>query len=540
MKLTPITSILAAFSIFCGDTTYAAVQLPPVISDHMVLQRDTAAPIWGTAAAGEEVTVSIAGQSKRAAADADGKWSVKLDPLKVSTEGLTLTVKGANTIEVKDVLVGEVWLGSGQSNMAGIIRGYKVNDDVLKKIGEAAPYPQVRLMKQSAGWQEATPANVDNFSAILFAFGARLQAELDVPVGLLLGAVGGTPSGHWLTEEMYRGDAAAQAQLKEFAATYDIEVAKKNHERLMVTWKANAEKLKAEGKPVGREPAAPTAPGVCAGVMGHLYVKHVQPLAPYAIRGVLWDQGESGTAITGADQFHVMGALISGWRKVWDQDFAFLYVQKPSGGGTAWDMENPVTKNASPFAATPAVVPRDIDGLYRELHIKIQQHPRTAMVISTDLGGMTHPTNKSGYGERAKQVALGFVYGKKVEISGPLYASHKIADGKVRIQFTHTGQGLAARHADKLQGFMIAGAERKFVWADAVIDGDDVVVSSPTVPEPAAVRYAWSNAFPWANLFNKNGLPAQTFRTDNWAAAVRPPASPPTPTPTPAQKGTPK
>ena len=225
---------------------------------------------------------------------------------------------------------------------------------------------------------------------------------------------------------------------------------------------------------------------------------------------------EFGTAITGVDQFNVMGALIKGWRKEWGQDFPFLYVQKTSGGGTAWNLDDPVTKNASKFSPLPAQVPGTVDGLYRELHIKIQQHPKTAMVISTDLGSGTHPTNKAGYGERAARVALGFVYDKPVEISGPLYASHAVDGNKVRVKFTHVGQGLAARHSDKLQGFMIAGADKKFSWADAVIDGDSVVVSNASVTKPVAVRYAWSGNAPWAYLFYKDGLPAQTFRTDDW------------------------
>lgn len=514
-------SLSATLCLLFATFAHAEVKLPPIISDHMVLQRDVAAPIWGTALPQEEISVSIAGQTKKTAAGADGKWQVKLDPLKVA-EGLTLTVKGTNTLEVKDVLVGEVWLGSGQSNMAGTVRGYKVNDEGLQKTLAAAPYPRIRLIRQGgAGWMEATAANVDNFSAILFACGSRLQSELDVPIGLMLGAVGGTPSGYWLTDDMYRSDAACQAQVKKFAETYDFAAAMKAYERYMVAWKANAEKMKATGGRVGREPAVPRQPGECTGELGHLYTKHILPYVPYAIRGVLWDQGEGGTAITGLDQFHAMGALIKGWRKAWAQDFAFIYVQKPSGGGTAWDLTNPTTKNASPFAAPPAKVPADNEGIAREVHIKIQQHPNTAMVISTDLGGMTHPTNKSGYGERAKQVALGFVYDRKVEYSGPLYASHAITGDKVRIKFTHTGQGLAARHSDKLQGFLIAGEDKKFVWADAVIDGDTVLVSSKDVPKPVAVRYAWSSNAPWANLFNKDGLPAQTFRTDEWETDPR-------------------
>jgi sialate O-acetylesterase len=463
------------------------------------------------------VTVEFAGQTKKANADVEGRWVVKLDALAASAEARQLTVSAKELVTISDVLVGEVWLGSGQSNMAGPVRTFKGNDEALEKLLAGAPYPQIRLLKQTrVGWQPATAANVDGFSAILFAYGARLQTELKVPIGLMLGAVGGTPSGYWLTDEMYRTDPPCAAQVKQFAATYDFAAAMKAYERYLAAWKESAEKAKQTGARLGREPAVPQQPGDCVGEIGHLYAAHVQPYAPYAMRGVLWDQGEAGTGITGVDQFHLMGALIKGWRKAWGQDFPFLYVQKPSGGGTAWDLANPTTKNASAFTAQPAEVPRNIDGLPREVHIKIQQHPNTAMVISTDLGGMTHPTNKSGYADRALLVAKAFVYGAKVEYSGPLYASHEIAGDKVRIRFTHTGAGLAARQSEKLQGFVIAGADKQFVWADAVIDGETVVVSSPSVPKPLAVRYAWSSTFPWANLFNQDGLPAQTFRTDGW------------------------
>jgi len=504
-------------------TTFAQaeVKLPPVFSDHLVLQREMEVPVWGTASAGEEITVSIADQSKKTVAGADGSWKVTLDPL-TAGEGLTLTVSGTNTLVIQDVLVGEVWLGSGQSNMAGAIRTYKGNDPGLQKILAAAPYPRIRLIKSGGtGWQLATPANVDAFSALLFAFGERLQGDLDVPVGLILGAVGGTPSGYWLTEEMFRSDAACQEQVKTFAETYDFAAAMKGYERYMTAWRANAEKAKAKGERVGREPAVPKHPGECVGEFGHLYAKHVQPFLPYAFRGVLWDQGEGGTGITGVDQYHAMGALIHGWRKAWGSDFPFLYVQKPSGGGPAWDPANPTTQNADPFTALPAEVPKDVDGLAREIHIKIQQHPKTAMVISTDLGGMTHPINKSGYADRARQVALGVVYEREMEYSGPLYDSHTIEGDKVQIHFTHIGEGLAMRHSDRLQGFQIAGADKKFVWADAVIVDDTVIVSSPAVSSPAAVRYAWSSKASWANLFNQEGFPAQTFRTDDWATDLR-------------------
>ncbi|NBV33398.1 MAG: hypothetical protein EBR81_06320 [Proteobacteria bacterium] len=212
-----------------------------------------------------------------------------------------------------------------------------------------------------------------------------------------------------------------------------------------------------------------------------------------------------------------MGALIKGWRKEWGQDFPFLYVQKPSGGGTAFDPSNPLNAKADKFVPQPASVPRDPDPDYsQEMHLRIMNYPNTFMVTSTDLGAGTHPVLKSSYGQRSTYVAMGAVYGVKREIYGPLFAGSKTEGAKVRVRFTHTGKGLTVRHAEKLQGFLIAGADRKFVWGDAALEGQEVVVSSPQVPNPEAVRYAWSGVFPWANLFNLDGLPAQPFRTDNW------------------------
>jgi sialate O-acetylesterase len=212
-----------------------------------------------------------------------------------------------------------------------------------------------------------------------------------------------------------------------------------------------------------------------------------------------------------------MGALIRGWRKEWGQgEFAFIYIQKPSGGGCAWDPADPVTNKSSKFAPLPAQVPPTQAGLYRENHVQIMKYPNTAMAIATDLGSGIHPSNKSGYGYRAARVALGMTYGKKVEYYGPVFESHKVEGDRVRIKFTHTGGGLAFKHGDKLQGFAVAGEDKQFFWADAVIESDAVVVSCPKVPKPVAVRYAWGAEHPWANLFNKDGLPALTFRTDGW------------------------
>jgi sialate O-acetylesterase len=514
------------------------LKLPTVISSHMVLQRELAVPIWGTAAPGEKVTVKFRDQEKSAVADSQGKWSLKLDPLKAGGPDV-LTIAGKKTFKLDDVLVGEVWVGSGQSNMAGGVGGFAKNDEALAKLAEAT-YPQLRLKTGYGGWQEATPKNIAGFSAILFAFGVPLQKNLDVPVGLMLGAAGGTPSGRWLSQAALDADAPCQELIKKVAATYSPEAEQKKFEQAVAQWekdfavaKAKADKDLAEAKVKGekefaeakkavrlpRKPDLPAKPGECerGAKVGDLYEAHIRQFIPFGIRGVLWDQGESGTALQGVDQYTLMGALIRGWRNEWGQgEFAFLYVQKPSGGGCAWDPADPVTCKAEKFVPLPAKTPALWDGTYRETHIRILKYPNTAMVTATDLGSGTHPVNKAGYGARAARVALGLVYGKPLEIYGPLYESHQIEGSKVRVKFTHVGQGLSARHSEKLQGFAIAGDDKVFHWADAVIDGDAVVLSSAAVSKPAAVRYAWGGNHPWANLFNKDGLPALTFRTDAW------------------------
>jgi sialate O-acetylesterase len=493
----------------------ADVKLPPIISSHMVLQREMPVPIWGIAKVGEKVTVKFRDQEKTTQADDKGKWLVKLDPLKAGGPD-TLTVVGANTLKLDDVLVGEVWVGSGQSNMQGSVSGYAKSDDVLAKLA-AGTYPKVRLMGSGrSGWQEADPKNNVGFSALLFAFGVRLQQDLDVPVGLIVGAVGGTPSGSWVGEDMLAKNEACQQTLKKFAATYDLEKLKLKHEADLIKWEKDVvEAKKAEKKPPVK-PLPPLKPGEMRGKIGNLYDAHIKPFQPFAIRGVVWDQGESGTQVNGLDQYTLMGALIRGWRLAWGLDFAFIFIQKPSGGGPAWDYADAVTKQADKFSKLPAAVPPLQAGAYRDNHIRIMNYPNTAMAISSDLGPGVHPINKSGYGTRASRVALGMVYGKKIEYYGPIFQGHKTEGSKIRVTFTHVGQGLAFKNGEKLQGFAVAGSEKAFVWADAVIDGNAVLVSSPKVAEPVAVRYAWSQTHPWANLFNRDGLPGLPFRTDAW------------------------
>ncbi|GEP41850.1 hypothetical protein [Brevifollis gellanilyticus] len=519
---------LALFSfLVLASSLSAEVKLSKVFTPHMVLQRDMPVPVWGTAAPGEKVEVAFAGQTKSATADDKGAWRVKLDALKASAEPRVLSI-GSQKID--DVLVGDVWIGSGQSNMDMVVSSYVANDPVLAEAAKQS-YPKLRLMRKegNATWEQSTPETNPKFSALLFSFGFALQKEIDVPVGLMVGAVGGTPSGFWLSEEMYRSDAASAEAVKKFAPTYNYDelvaklaVAKAAYEVELAKWKVAAEAAKKEGKEVPRGPRPPQGVGkpgeTNSGKVGQLFEAYIRPYVGYGIKGVLWDQGESRTNIVGVDQVTLMGALIGGWRKAWGQgEFPWIYVQKPSGGGCAFDYTQPMNSRAEKFAPLPATIPNHPDREYSHVAFEqIMKYPNTHMAISSDLGNGIHPPNKSGYGARAVQVALAVAYEKGNEYLGPQLASHSVSGGKITLKFKHTGKGLAFKNGDKLQGFSIAGADQKFVWADAVIEGDTVVVSSKDVPQAAAVRYAWSNAFQWANLFNQDGLPAQPFRTDVW------------------------
>ncbi|MEI7900667.1 MAG: sialate O-acetylesterase [bacterium] len=417
--------------VLSGMTARAEVRVPAVFSSHMVLQRDLPVPLWGTAAPGEKVTVSFRRQEKSAAADANGKWLVRLAPLKAGGPD-TLKISGTNTIELADVLVGEVWVGSGQSNMDGSADNYVQIDDVLAKMVSGGPYPQVRLFYENR-WKESTPTNNLKFSALLLAFGLPLQKELGVPVGLMKSAQGATASRHWLGQEAFDADPACKEAVLKMTAV-------RGADKLLPSQLWGAIKV------------------------GGLYESRIRPMIPYGIRGVFWDQGEAGTDMAGVDQYTLMGALIRGWREDWGQGaFPFLYVQKPSGPGCAWDYDDPVTRLAQKFAPLPGNVPGAGAGQEVYSYLRIMRYPNTAMVTSSDLGIKNHPDNKSGYGARAARVAMGMVYGRKVEVYGPVYQSHKVEGDKVRVSFTHVGQGLAWRHGDKTSGLCRRRRDKEMV-----------------------------------------------------------------------------
>ncbi len=415
----------------------ADVRLPNVLASNMVLQRNMPVPIWGSAEPGEKVTVTFAGQTKTVAADKSGKWKVMLDKLAADSKPADLTVKGKNEIVLKNVLVGEVWVASGQSNMYLEMKSVWSKPRWHKFIGPL-DFPSIRLLNinKRRSWQPCNRSSVSRFSACAFYFARNIHQELKVPVGVVSASAGGSFIEQWTPS-----------------------------------------------------------------LGGGLYKGMIQPLVPFAIRGVIWYQGEAN-AIKGHGMKYVamQQAMIAEWRKAWGQGrFPFYYVQivpctyrgyKPNAMPILWQAQRACL-----------------------------QIPNTGMAVTTDLASdgirNIHPRNKWDVGKRLSLWALAKAYGKKgLVYSGPLYKGKEIKGGRIVVSFDHVGSGLAAREDKPLNWFEIAGADGKFVKADAVIESNTVVVSSKVVPEPKEVRFAWNRAAAWPNLINKEGLPASPFSTE--------------------------
>lgn len=501
-----------------------AVEPAAVFSDHMVLQRGIDVPVWGTAEANAEVTVSFAGNSVSGKSDADGKWRLMLPAMAASAENRVLTVSGGGKgKEIQNVLVGDVWIGSGQSNMAGKVASYAPKDPTLAALVEKAPYPQIRLANggPKPSWKEANQETIPQFSALLIAFGERLHQDLDVPIGLIVGAVGGTPSGAWMPAEIFESSEACQAEIAEFAKTWDREKALKQYEAKVAAWEKMAEKAKAAGEKVrGRKPLPPADPGESSRgrKTGGLFDQYIRSVSGYAIRGVLWDQGEAGSGIIGLGQYTSMSELIRGWRELWGQgEFPFLFVQKPSGLGNAFSKEDPITREADAYTPELPDIAKAGNGDERFLYTRLMRDiPNAWMVPAIDLGAMIHPLNKWGYGNRAAQVAEQKVYEMpEVQAYGPIYDSHAIDGNRVTVTFHEAGKGLTVREGESVQGFALAGEDGQWHWAEAEISGENsVILTSGAVSSPKQVRFAWAKDRTWANLFNQAGLPALAFSTE--------------------------
>jgi hypothetical protein len=494
-------AVCAAVLFNCA--AHADVRLPALFSDHMVLQRYTRPAVWGWADPGEDVTVTIAGQSKAAKAGGDGRWTLKLDPLP-GTGPYTLTVKGKNTVAVNDVLVGEVWLASGQSNMEMSMAATGGFQDEKA----AAVHPQIRMFKVTrkparepkpdceGAWVVCAPETVGGFSGAAYYFGRELNSKLGVPIGLVHSSHGGSPIEAWTSLEAQQGNGALKELLAEWDhqdQSYDPAAAEAKYQKALTAWRRAASTAKAQGK---RPSAQPKEPVHSRDDYHHptvLFNGMIAPLIPYTIRGAIWYQGESNGHTPEAARLYAtqLRVLIADWRGRWGQgDFPFAWAQLPNF--------NEQSAHCWP--------------LVRESMLRGLAVTNTGMTVNIDLGSTNtiHPLNKRDVGKRLALWARAQVYGEKVAWSGPLPAGQSFRDGVAEVRFQHA-EGLAAREG-ALRGFELAGADGQWKPATARIVGDKVVVSSPEVKAPVAARYAWS-ANPDGNLVNGAGLPASPFRT---------------------------
>jgi sialate O-acetylesterase len=487
---------------------HAEVKLPAVISDHMVLQQEKPANVWGWAAPGENITVQLSGKSVATTAGPDGKWNARLRDLKPGPAG-ELIVTGKNKISVKDVLVGEVWICSGQSNMEWRVAGVT---NAQQEIA-AANFPMIRMftVERDAAeqpkddckgtWQICTPEAVPGFSAVAYFFGRKLQQTLQVPVGLIHTSWGGTPAEMWTPSAIL----AADPDFKPFADAWnktkaDYPKAKENYEKALAAWETAAAAAKAEGKQPPRKPNAPRG-DTAFGAPGCLYNAMIAPLVPCTIQGAIWYQGESN-ASRAREYGKLFPTMILSWRQRWNEEFPFLYVQ---------------LANYNARGIPPTGEPEESQWAeLREAQLMTLELPHTAMAVTIDIGEARdiHPKNKQEVGRRLALAAEATVYYRDTEFSGPLPGGSQEEDGKIRLSFRHA-EGLKAADGGKLKGFAVAGDDRKFVWADTSIEGDHIIVSSSKVPKPVAVRYGWADN-PDCNLTNAAGLPASPFRTDEW------------------------
>jgi sialate O-acetylesterase len=487
--------------------TAAAAEVKPatLFSDHMVLQSGRAVPIWGTAAPGEVVKVIFNGKTSKATAGADGRWRMRLKKLKAGGP-YEMRIEGQNSLVIHDVLVGEVWVGSGQSNMAFTVSKkaayYAGILDEEKEIA-AANYPNLRMftVKEAKSytpeaevkgeWKICSPETVPGFSAVGYLFARDLQQRLKVPVGIVTVAYGASTAEAWVPREAIAADPRMKPALDRFDAQENFF---KTHPGA-----SSAEAPRGPQTLNGRSPKPGPLrdPAEDQHEPTVLFNGMLHPVIPYAIRGVIWYQGESivdgkaGLALYP----HTMETLVRAWRTLWGEgDFPFYAVQLPA------------LKNVSN------------NPLVREGQAQILTLPHTGLAVTIDVGDPdnVHPKNKVPVGERLALIALANAYGKKLEYAGPRYRSMKVEGSAIRIHFTHA-DGLTAKDGP-LKWFQIAGADQQFVDAEATIDGDSVVVKSVKVAAPVAVRYAWADYPIGCNLFNAAGLSAAPFRTDSWDA----------------------
>lgn len=629
--------IILFYACTCTFLSFANITLPKIFNSNMVLQRDKPVRVWGWAAPGEKITLAFNGQTLKTKTGKGGSWEIMLPAMSYGGP-YTMSITGNNSIQLNNILIGDVWLCSGQSNMEWLTK----NTNNAAQEMESASYPAIRLftVEKATGfkpqkditggeWKECNPATVADFSAVAYFFGRKLNRDLNIPIGLISSSYGGTVIQAWTSWEVMKNDekfktadpvqiekenmlmkeklekysAAVKNDIGDREKWFDADANMEGWKRVTlpqlweqteigntdgVIWFKKEFDLPAEmeGKPVAihlgpiddddvtylngkkigntnmfntdRVYAADpsilqkgkntlvvkvTDNGGGGGIYGaktqlfvesngiklpldgewlykpsalttqfgikdygpnsfpsQLFNAMIAPLIPFVIKGVIWYQGESN-ALEGYQYRQLFPNMISDWRKQWNDTLPFLWVQ---------------IANLFPPAAAP--VSSYLAELREAQHLTLAL-PHTAEVITIDIGDPNdiHPRNKKDVGYRLALAAEKIVYGKDSVYSGPLYQSHVVNDGKMILSFNSMGSGLWVK--DKygyLKGFSIAGADKKFVWAKAYIDGDKVVVYSDQIAQPIAVRYAWADNPDDANLYNKEGLPASPFRTDDW------------------------
>lgn len=494
---------LAVTVVLKPKAANADVQVSALWSDGLIVQRQMPIPVWGRADAGEKVTVTLGAATASATTDKDGKWSLKLPALEAAS-GLQMTVKGKNTLNIKDVAVGEVWVASGQSNMElRVPRTLNADQEIAD-----ANFPLVRQFRVARNiadtpqtdlkgdWVEAVPATVDQFTAVGYYFARDLYNKLNVPVGILHASYGGTPAQSWTPAQTLGTAPDLKSINEDWQKTLaDYPEATKKFDAQMERWKERADEAKKAGKKEPQKPYAPAGPGTKQTPSG-LYNGMIAPVTPFAVRGVLWYQGESDSR---APEMYgkLFPALIQGWRRDFGAELPFYYVQ----------LANFRAEQTDPVEAEGWA---DI----RAAQDKALELPKTARAVAVDVGEAKeiHYANKQEVGRRLALIALNRQYGQKVEDSGPEYKDMKVEGDKLRLGFTHA-DGIKAKGGE-LKGFAIAGDDGKFVWANARVDGDSLILSSPDVAAPRAARYNWASN-PIGNLTNAAGLPATPFRTDD-------------------------
>jgi len=513
-----IVTLILVLSSAIG--AFADVKLPAIISDNMVLQQGMQVPIWGWAEPGEKVKVSGSWQigSWNTTTGKDGKWMVKIKPPKAGGP-YKMTISGENTIALNNILVGEVWICSGQSNME---MGIGLVTNAKQEIARA-DYPSIRLFHVplrasgkpepdvDAEWRVCSPKNIstDNiwegwprgFSAVAYFFGREIHNKLNVPVGLIATSWGGSPIEPWTPPIGFKSapelkDILRQVEQANLAYNEAVGEAMAEFEG----WWPTAKEAFDAGKSVPLPPAWPRHSLKSSKKPTGLYNGMIHPLIPFAIRGAIWYQGEANLS-DGMLYYKKMEAMIGSWRKLWGQgDFPFYFVQI-APYRYRWGLPDPYR------------VPK-----LWEAQTAVLAIPNTGMAVTVDISDLDdiHPKNKQEVGRRLSLWALAKTYGcDDIVYSGPLYKSMSVEGKKIRISFEHTGSGLRTSDGRSPSWFEIAGADKNFVRAEAKIDGKMVVVWSEKVAEPVAVRFGWhEEAEP--NLINKEGLPASPFRTDDW------------------------